>query len=422
MDNALYIENRKRFIQQLEVNSIAIFISNAEIPSNGDAIYPYKQNSDLLWLCGIEQPDTFYVVIKTKKKTEEFLFIKKSNPAKEIWDGKFITQQEAKALTGIDTVLYADDFFSFLQLRINALTTIYLNTNENDRKNGHTQNEMYLFIEKIKQLYPLHQYKRSAEILKYTRAIKTKYELERISQAIEVTNLAFQTMLQKVRVNCFEYEIEAHLIHQFLLNKSTGFAFSPIVASGDNARILHYISNAEQCKNGDMVLLDFGATFQHYHADITRTFPVNGTFTKRQKEVYNACLHLHKYATALLQPNVLLSTYTEEVGKEATKVFLKIGLLSTTDIKNEDKKNPAYRKYLYHGISHHLGLDVHDFADREQPLQVGMVLTVEPGIYIQEEKMGIRLENNVVITKNGNTNLSKQIPIEINDIEKLMKR
>ena len=297
-----------------------------------------------------------------------------------------------------------------------------MNTNENDRKASLIETRDYRFVKEMKARYPLHQYERSARILKNLRAIKTALEVEVISQAVAITEKAFRRLLQFIKPGVMEYEIEAELVHEFLRNRAKGEAYGSIIASGDRARTLHYVSNNAECKDGEMILMDFGANYGNYAADLTRTVPVNGVFTKRQKEVYNACLHLHKYAASILKPGISIINYTDKVGEEATKQFLKIGILNKQDIKNEDAENRVYRKYLYHGISHHLGIDVHDLGTRVEPIKEGMVFTVEPGIYIEEEQMGVRIENNFWITKTGNKDLMKTIPIEAADIEKLMKQ
>ena len=274
----------------------------------------------------------------------------------------------------------------------------------------------------MKQRYPLHTYKRSAKILKELRAIKTALEVEVLQRAMDITDTTFRRLLQFIRPGVMEYEIEAEILHSFLSQRATGQAYGSIIASGDNARILHYVENNQECKEGDLILMDFGAEYGGYCADLTRTVPVSGKFGRRQKTVYNACLHLHQYAASILKPGISIVDYTDKVGDEATVVFQKIGLLKKSDIKNEDPANRAYRKYLYHGISHHLGIDVHDLGTRTEPIKAGMVFTIEPGIYIEEEKMGIRIENNFWITRNGNKDLMKNIPITVEDIEALMKK
>jgi Xaa-Pro aminopeptidase len=273
----------------------------------------------------------------------------------------------------------------------------------------------------MKERYPLHNYIRAARILKDVRAIKTEEEVEVLNEAISITDKAFRRVLQFIRPGVMEYEIHAEVIHEFLRNRSKGEAYGSIIASGDRARTLHYVSNNQECKAGELVLMDFGANYGNYCADLTRTVPVNGKFTARQKEVYNACLHLHNYAKSLLKPGISIVDYTEKVADEATDQFIKIGLITKEDVKNEDPDNRAYRKYLYHGISHHLGIDVHDLGTRVEPIKPGMVFTVEPGIYIEEEQMGIRIENNVWITGNGNIDLMKNIPITVEEIESIMQ-
>ena len=270
--------------------------------------------------------------------------------------------------------------------------------------------------------YPLHSFQRAAKIMKQLRSIKTKEEIEVVQKAIDITDVAFRRVLQFIKPGVTEYEIEAEIWHSFLSQRATGPAYGSIIASGDNARTLHYVSNNAACKDGELILMDFGAEYGNYCADLTRTVPVNGKFTRRQKTVYNACLHLHNYAKSILKPGISIIDYTDKIGEEATQQFLKIGLLRKSEIKNEDNENRAYRKYLYHGISHHLGLDVHDLGTRTEPIKAGMLFTIEPGIYIEEEKMGIRIENNFWITKNGNVDLMKNIPITAEEIETLMKR
>jgi Xaa-Pro aminopeptidase len=274
----------------------------------------------------------------------------------------------------------------------------------------------------MKAAYPLHSFQRSAKIMKQLRAIKTKEEIAVVRKAIDITDITFRRLLSFIKPGVTEYAIEAEIYHSFLSQRATGPAYGSIIASGDNARTLHYVSNNATCKDSDLILMDFGAEYGNYCADLTRTIPVNGKFSKRQKEVYNACLHLHNYAKSILKPGISILAYTDKVGEEATKQFIKIGLLDKSSVKNEDKENRAYRKYLYHGISHHLGLDVHDLGTRTEPVKAGMLFTIEPGIYIEEEKMGVRIENNFWLTKNGNIDLMKNIPITVEEIETLMKR
>jgi Xaa-Pro aminopeptidase len=424
LNPAIFVQNRKRFAERMEKNAIAIFNSNDELPMNGDALYKFKQNSDLFWLTGIEQEDSMLLLFPDNpdKKYREVLVLVRPNELKEKWDGRRHRAVEAKNISGIETIVWLDTLDGLLQPWIHLADTIYLNTNENDRKANLVPVRDYRYAQEIRQRYPLHQYRRSARIMKDLRAIKSALEVEVLQKAIDITNVTFRRLLQFIKPGVMEYEIEAEIFHSFLSQRATGPAYGSILASGDRARTLHYVSNNEECKDGEMVLMDFGAEYGGYCADLTRTVPVNGKFTKRQKEVYNACLHLHNYAKSLLKPGITILAYHDKVGEEATKQFLKIGLISKADVKNEDADNRAYRKYLYHGISHHLGIDVHDLGTKTEPIKAGMVFTVEPGIYIEEEQMGVRIENNLWITRSGNKDLMAAIPETAEEIESLMKR
>ena len=424
LDSKIFIQNRKRFVSKMQKNSIAIFVSNDEYPLNGDALHDFKQNTELYWLSGIEQEGSMVILFPDNPdpKYREVLVLVRPQELKEIWDGKRLRANEAKAISGIKTIVWVDVLDGMLQQWVHLADAIYLDSNENDRKNTLLRTSEYRFIDEMKARYPLHNFCRAASIMKELRAVKTKEEVQVIQKAIDITELAFRRLLQFIQPGVKEYEIEAEIYHSFLSQRATGVAYHSIIASGDNARTLHYTSNNNVCKDGELILMDFGAEYGGYCADLTRTVPVNGKFTKRQKEVYNACLHLHDYAKSILKPGISILNYTDKVGEEASKQFLKIGLLSKSDIKNEDAENRAYRKYLYHGISHHLGLDVHDLGTRTAPITAGMVFTVEPGIYIKEEKMGVRIENNFWITKTGNQDLMKNIPIKAEEIEALMRR
>jgi len=424
LDPGIFIQNRARFIASMKKNSIAIFNSNEELPLNGDAIHKFRQNSDLFWLTGIEQEESMLILFPDNpdQKYREVLVLVRPNELKEKWDGHRLRINEAQSISGMQTIIWLDVHDALLQPWIHLSETIYLNTNENDRRSNLVNVKDYRYAEMMKQRYPLHNYRRSARIMKDLRAIKSAAEVAVIQKAIDITDNTFRKLLQFIRPGIYEYEIEAELYHSFLMQRSAGPAYGSIIASGDRARTLHYVENNQECKDGELILMDFGAEYGNYCADLTRTIPVNGKFTRRQKTVYNACLHLHQYAAGILKPGISIIDYTDKVGEEATLIFQKIGLLKKSDIKNEDPDNRAYRKYLYHGISHHLGIDVHDLGTRTEPIKAGMVFTVEPGIYIEEEKMGIRIENNFWITKNGNKDLMKNIPITVEDIESMMKR
>ena len=420
----IFKQNRQRFQKEILHSSIAIFVSNDEMPSNGDALYPFKQNSNLYWLTGIVQEESMLVLFPDHPdpKYREVLVLVRPDELKEKWDGKRLRAEEGKAISGIQTIVWMDTLDPLLQVWIHLAKNIYLPSNENDRKSTQVQTREYRFIEDIRKRFPLHQYHRAAPILKELRSVKTGEEVKVIQQAINITNRAFDRVMKFMRPGVFEFEVEAEIQHSFLSQRATGPAYSSILASGANACTLHYISNNQECKNGDMILMDFGAEYGGYCADLTRTIPVNGKFTKRQKEVYNACYHLHRFAKSLLKPGTIINEYHQKVGKEADNIFQKIGLLSKSDIKNATPENPAYWRYMYHGISHHLGIDVHDLGTRTEPLRAGMVLTVEPGIYIKEENLGIRIENNVWLTKNGNKDLMKEIPITVEEIEASMQK
>ena len=407
----------------MKPNSIAIFVSNDEVPRNGDANYTFQQNSDLYWLSGIMQEDSMVILFPDNPdpKYREVLVLVRPNELKEKWDGKRLRREEATNSSGISTIVWLDTLDSLLQPWIHLADNIYLDTNENDRKASLVRTRDYRFVDEMKERYPLHNYERAAKLMKELRAIKTPFEIEVVKKAIEITGKTFERVMRFVKPGVMEYEVEAEIVHSFLSQRASGQAYGSIIASGDRARILHYVSNNQECKDGELLLMDFGALYGGYAADLSRTIPVNGKFTERQKEVYNACLHLHNYCKGILKPGISIIDYTEKVGEEATKQFLKIGLLKEEEVKNEDPDNRAYRKYLYHGISHHLGIDVHDLGTRTAPIEPGMLFTIEPGIYIEEEGMGIRIENNFWITENGNIDLFEGIPITVEEIEAAMK-
>lgn len=420
----IFKDNRARFIRELLPQSIAIFNSNDELPMNADAQFKFKQNSDLFWLTGITQEDSMLVLFpdNSEKKFREVLVLVRPNELKEKWDGKRLRKEEAIAISGIENIVWLDSIEPFLQKWIHWSENIYLNTNEHDRKSNWVSVRDYRYADEMKAKYPLHNYKRSAQILKKLRAIKSAGEVAIMQQAIDITENTFRRLLKFIKPGVMEYEIEAEIWHSFLSQRATSTAYGSIIASGDRARTLHYVANNQECKTGEMILMDFGAEYGGYCADLTRTIPVNGKFIARQKKIYNTCLDLHNYCKTILKPGISILDYHDKVGDKATELFLKVGLIKKKDVANEDLENRAYRKYLYHGISHHLGVDVHDLGTMTDPIKPGMVFTIEPGIYIEEEQMGIRIENNVWITKNGNVDLMKNIPITVEEIESLMKR
>ncbi len=419
----LFTGNRARFSAALEPGSIAIFVSNDEMPSNGDAHYSFRQNSDLFWLSGITQPDSQLILFPDHPdpRYKEVLVLVRPNEAKEKWDGRLLQADEARRLSGIGTVVWLDGLNALLQQWVHLADFIYLDSNENDRKSGPVNTRAYRFIRQMQRDYPLHTYRRSARILRELRAVKTPLEVAVMQEAADITGSAFLDLLSFIRPGIMEYEIEAEIYRNFLSRRSPGPAYESIIAAGDRARTLHYVANNQECRDGELVLMDFGALYGGYCADLTRTVPVNGKFNPRQREVYNACLDLHRYARSLLKPGIQLAAYHAIMGERASKVFIAIGLLTEADVRNQTPESPAYAKYMYHGVSHHLGIDVHDLGPRHEPLREGMVLTVEPGIYIEEEQLGVRIENDVWITGDGNKDLMEKIPITVEEIETLMQ-
>lgn len=419
----LFTANRARFIKEMVPGSIAVFVSNDEMPSNGDAHFPFRQNSNLFWLSGITQEDSMVILFPDHPdaRYREVLVLVRPNEMKEKWDGRRLRADEGKAVSGIQTIVWLDTLDSLLQGWIHLAENIYLSSNENDRRSGPGQTREYRFIREIQQRYPLHRYLRAAPIMKKLRAVKTPMEVELMQEAVDITHNTFTRLLKFIRPGVMEYEVEAEIYHSFISQKSAGPAYSSIVASGDRARTLHYIANDQECRDGELVLMDFGAEYGGYCADLTRTVPVNGKFTARQKEVYNACLHLHQFAKSLLKPGLTFAEYQKKIGEQANKSFENIGLLTKEDIRNQSPDSPAYAKYMYHGISHHLGIDVHDLGARTGPMEEGMVLTIEPGIYIEEEKIGIRIENDVWITAGGHKDLMEKVPVTVEEIEAVMR-
>lgn len=425
LDPQIFIKNRQRFTEKMVPKSIAIFNSNDELPTNGDALYAFKQNSDLYWLTGIDQEDTMVILYPDHPdpKFREVLVLVRPNELKEKWDGKRLRRHEATAVSGISTIVWLDTLDGQLQPWVHEATNIYLNTNENNRKSNYVPVRDYRYAQELRERYPLHQFLRAAVIFKELRAVKTPEEIGVMQVAMDITEKTFRRLLGFIRPGVWEHEIHAEIMHEFLRNRASGEAYGSIIASGDRARTLHYVSNNQECKDGEVILMDFGAAYGGYNADLTRSVPVNGKFTARQRAVYDACLHLHNFCKAYLKPGVRIMDYHEAVGVEAGKQFVKLGLLTEADIRNEDPDNRAYRKYLYHGISHHLGVDVHDLGpSMYAPIPAGSVLTVEPGIYIEEEQLGIRIENNIWITANGNIDLMQNIPVTADEIEALMKK
>lgn len=422
VNNNLFIQNRERFKAHLKRNSVAIFNSNDEHPMNGDAVFYFKQNSDLYWLCGIDQEDTMLVIYPDcpVEEMRECLFIKRTNEAMIKWNGYKVTPEHASKISGIRNVYWTDEFEIKMRPVINYAHCIYLTLNENDRSVVNTPYKDMRFAREMRDKYPLHQFERAAPILHRLRSVKSALELELMERAISISEKMFKRVLKFTKPGVWEYEIEAEIIHEFLINRATGHSFHPIVASGKNACILHYVDNNTQCQEGDLLLLDTGADYANYASDMTRAFPVNGRFSKRQKAVYNSVLRVMREAKKLLKPGVMLMEYQKQVGLLMEKELVDLKLLTLDDIKKQNPAVPAYKKYFMHGTSHFLGIDVHDVGMRYEPMVSGMTFSCEPGIYIDEEGIGVRLENEVMITETGCIDLMEHIPIEAEHIEEIM--
>ncbi len=423
IDPKLYALNRERFVKKMKSNSIAVFHSHPTLPENGDAIYHEKPNSDVVWLSGIIQEKTMVVLFPDNldKKYREVLVILRPNETLEIWYGHKHTREEASKISGIQTVIYLDQLDALLQAWVHHAETIYLDTNENDRLDTTLPRLDLMYVHQLMKQFPLHKYERGAVLMKELRAVKSKYEVAIMQQAVDITHKALLRVCKFMKPGVFEHEVEAEITHEFLRNRATRHAYGCIIASGDRARTLHYVENNQECKSGELILMDFGAEYGNYCADLTRTIPVNGKFTKRQKEIYDACLAVHHHAKKILKPGITWLAITASAEIEMNKQLLKIGLLTKEDIRNETEDNRACRKYFYHGLGHHLGIDVHDIGSRNTPIKEGMVFTIEPGIYVDKEKIGIRIENNYWVTKTGCQDLFKGMPITTDEIEKAMK-
>ena len=424
INSKLFIENRARFSKKLKANSIAVFNSNDIIPTNADGSMGFRQNADLFYLSGIDQEESILVIFPDAKDEQhrEILFLKETNEHIAIWEGHKYSKAEATATSGIKTIYWLHEFNTVFKTLMFRAEFVYLNTNEHTRASIETETRDARFVKWCKENFPLHKYERLAPLMHHLRAIKSKYEIELIQQACNITEKGFRRLLKFLKPGVMEYEIEAELIHEFLRNRSQGFAYGPIVASGASACVLHYVENNKECKNGDVILLDVAAEYANYASDLTRCLPVNGKFTKRQKEVYNAVLRVMRAATKMLVVGNTIEKYHVEVGKLMEKELIGLGLLDAKAVAKQDRSKPLYKKYFMHGTSHFLGLDVHDVGDFKRPLEEGMVFTCEPGIYIPEDQLGIRLENNILVTKKGPVDLMKNIPIEADEIEKLMKK
>lgn len=423
IDKELFIQNRKRFIKHLKPRSLAVFNSNDIVTTSADSTKPFEQHRDIFHLSGVDQEESILVLFpdSSKEGHREVLFLKETSELIAIWEGEKLTKDAAFDTSGIRTVYWLDQFERVFKEMACEAERIYLNTNEHLRANTEAETREDRFISWCRKEFPLHELERSAPIMHSIRAIKHPIELELMQEACDITEKGFRRILKFIKPGVMEYNIEAELMHEFLNNRSKGFAYTPIIGSGHAACVLHYIENNKPCKDGDVILMDFGAEYANYSSDLTRCVPVNGRFTDRQRAVYNAVLRVKNEATKLLVPGTMMAEYHQEVGRIMESELLGLGLIDQNDIKNQNPAWPAYKKYFMHGTSHFIGLDTHDLGHWNQPIEENMVFTVEPGIYIPEESLGIRLEDDVVVQAKGEPfNLMRNIPIEADEIEDLM--
>ncbi len=423
IDNNLFKNNRKRLIEQLPTGSIAVFHSNDQYPRNGDQYFPYRQQSDFFYLTGIDQEKSILILAPDcdNKKLNTALFLLETSEQLAIYEGHKYTKEEAADISGIENVYWESDFEVSLREVLANAKSVYLNANEYIKFSSEVSDKNHRFTTKFKSDYPLYKVERAAPILAKLRTIKRKEEIRLMQEACDITQKAFERVLRFTKPGVREYEIQAEIDHEFTINRSGGHGYAPIVASGKNACVLHYIKNEEVCRDGDLLLMDFGAEYANYSADLSRTIPVNGKFTPRQKDCYNAVLRVFKEAKKLLVPGNTSVKVGEETNKLMEAEMIKLGLFTAEDVKNQDPQKPLFKNYFMHGTSHFLGLDVHDVGMKDEPFKPGMVLTCEPGLYIPEEKMGIRIENDILITEKDPVDLMKNIPIEVDEIEHMMK-
>lgn len=408
---------------QMKPNSMAVFNSNDIYPISADSTMPFEQHRDIFYLSGVDQEESILALFPNcpNEELREVLFLRETNEHIAVWEGEKLTKEAAFATSGIQTVYWLQDLEKVLFEMSTYCDTFYINTNEHYRANVETETREDRFTKWLLAKYPAHSVAKSNPILQRLRSVKDKIELDLMQHACDITEKGFRRILSFVKPGIWEYEIEAELLHEFVRNRSKGFAYTPIIASGNNANVLHYIENNQQCKDGDLILFDIAAEYANYKSDLTRTIPVSGRYTKRQRDVYDAVLRVKNEATKLLVPGALWKEYHVEVGKLMTSELLGLGLIDKTDVQNEDPKWPAYKKYFMHGTSHHIGLDTHDYGLLYEPIEANMVFTVEPGIYIPDEGFGVRLEDDVVVQEKGEPfNLMRNIPIEAEEIEELM--
>lgn len=423
IDKNLFIANRREFVAELDASSLAVFNSNDIFPISADSTMPFQQHRDIFYLSGVDQEESILVIspFSKNKNHREVLFLKETNEHIAVWEGEKLDKKAAFETSGIKTVYWLDQFERIFKQMMCEVDHVYLNTNEHLRADTSVETREDRFVKRVVQDYPTHSVRRSAPIMHRIRSVKSSIEIDLMQKACDITKSGVERILKFIKPGVWEYEIEAELIHEFIRNRSKGFAYTPIVASGYNACVLHYIQNNMQCKDGDVILLDVGAEYANYASDLTRSVPVNGRFTERQKAVYNSVLNVKKQAEKLLVPGTMMDDYHKEVGKFMESELLALKLIDKTDIKNQREDWPAYKKYFMHGTSHFIGLDTHDVGLWNEPIREGMAFTCEPGIYIPGENLGIRIEDDLIVQKSGAPlNLMESIPIEVDEIESLM--
>ncbi len=422
IDPALFVQNRSKLATRLRKNSIAIIHAADIMPRSADGVLPFIQNADLFYLTGVEQEDTILMLFPdaVEEKHREILFLRETTEHIRVWEGDKLTIEQAQKATGVKTVLWNHEFPQLLRTLGMQADTIYLPINEHVRASQNVETADLRFVKHCQSIFPLHRYERLAPIIYELRCVKSPLEIALLQEACDMTDAGFRRLLGYVRPGVWEYEIEAELAHEWMRRRSRGFAYPPIIASGVNACVLHYVTNDHQCQDGDMLLLDVAAEYANYNADMTRTIPVNGRFTKRQRQVYDAVLQVFRACYKLIKPGVQLREYQKQVESAMQEQLCMIGLLKPEDVAKQNPEKPLLKQYFPHGTSHHLGIDVHDVSPPNYALRPGMVLTIEPGIYIREENLGVRLENNILITEHGVTDLMANIPIEAEEIEDLM--
>lgn len=422
IDSKLFIENRKKLVKELKPNSIVVVHANDVMPTNADGTMRFKQNTDLFWLTGVDQEESILVLYPDAPDPafKEVLFLRETSELIAIWEGKKLMKDEATELTGIQNIVWLSDFNKIFRNLVTDADNIYINTNEHKRADVIVQSRSVKFINWCRENYPIHNYCRLAPVINRLRMIKSKIEIDLMQEACNITDKAFRRVLKFTKPGVMEYEIEAEFAHEFIRSGAAYADYSPIIASGASACVLHYVVNDKMCKDGDLMLIDTGASYSNYNADMSRTIPVNGRFTKRQKQVYSACLRVMRNTIDLVKKGGKWKEIQKATEKNMEEELVKLKLLKLRDIKNQNPAWPALKKYFMHNVSHFLGLDVHDVGYFETPYKPGMVFTVEPGIYILEEGIGVRLENNILVTEKGNRDLMQNIPLEIEEIEEIM--